>query len=131
MKTFNIVNLIVIILVLVGICLSEELIVSSSLKNIQSRSMEIELLVDKNDTLKKTEIVLMIDNLEDKWTKCESNLCFMVNHKNIQEIGHERSKLKEYVASDDVDSAKVSLYSIKFYCHSYLHFMGANLHNVL
>ena len=99
MKAFNIINLIVIILMLVGICLSEELLVSSSLKEIQARSMEIELLVDKKNTLKITEIVLMIDNLEDKWTKSESSLCFMVNHKNIQEIGIDRFILaqNEYI----------------------------------
>lgn len=131
MKAFHIINFILIILLLAGICVAEELVVSNSLKDVQSRSLEIELLIDEYDTLKKTEIVLAIDNLEDKWSSDESKLCFMVNHKNIQEIGQEIAKIKEYVASDDVEACKVSLYSIKFYCHSYLHFMGANLHNVL
>ena len=131
MKPFHIINFIIIILLLAGICVAEELVVSNSLRDIQSRSLEIELLIDEVDTLKTTEIVLAIDNLEDKWSKSESKLCFMVNHKNIQEIGQEIAKIKEYVASDDVDACRVSLYSIKFYCHSYLHFMGANLHNVL
>ena len=131
MKPFHIINFILIFLLLVGICLAEELVVSNSLRDIQARSMEIEVLVDQNKTLKNIDIVLEIDNLEDNWNNYESKLCYMGNHKNIQEIGQEIAKLKKYVASDDVDSAKVSLYSIKFYCHSYLHFMGANLHNVL
>lgn len=131
MKTFHIVNFLVIVLLLFGICLSEELVVSKSLKDIQSRSLEIEMLIDDYDSLKVVDVVLSIDNLEDKWSKYESKLCYMVNHKNIQEIGQEIAKIKEYVASDDVDACRVSLYSIKFYCHSYLHFMGANLHNVL
>lgn len=131
MKAFHIINFGIIILLLVGICLAEEFVVSSSLRDIQSRCMQLELLIDDSETLKTTEIVLAIDNLEFQWRKDESNLCFMVNHKNIQEIGQEIAKIKEYVASDDVDATRVSLYSIKFYCHSYLHFMGANLHNVL
>ena len=131
MKAFHIVNFLVIVLLLFGICLSEELVVSKSLQDIQSRSLEIEMLIDDYDSLKVVDVVLSIDNLEDKWSKYESKLCYMVNHKNIQEIGQEIAKIKEYVASDDVDACRVSLYSIKFYCHSYLHFMGANLHNVL
>lgn len=131
MKAYHVINIVIILLLLIGICISEELVVSSSLRDIQSRSMQIELLIDDYDSLKNTEIVLAIDNLEDKWKKDESNLCYMVNHKNIQEIGQEIAKIKEYVASDDVDACRVSIYLIKFYCHSYLHFMGANLHNVL
>ena len=131
MKPFHIINFVIILLLLVGICLAEELVVSNSLHDIQSRCLQIERLIDDYESLKKTEVVLSIDNLEDNWKKDESNLCFMVNHKSIQEIGQEIAKIKEYVASDDVDAARVSLYSIKFYCHSYLHFMGANLHNVL
>lgn len=131
MKAYHIIHFAVILLLLVGICISEELVVSNALRNIQARSMEIELLIDDYDSLKNTEIVLAIDNLEDKWSGYESKLCYMVNHKNIQEIGQEIVKIKEYVASDDVDACRVSLYSIKFYCHSYLHFMGANIHNVL
>lgn len=131
MKPFHIINFVIILLLLVGICLAEEFVVSNSLHDIQSRCLQIERLIDDYESLKKTEVVLSIDNLEDNWKKDESNLCFMVNHKSIQEIGQEIAKIKEYVASDDVDAARVSLYSIKFYCHSYLHFMGANLHNVL
>ena len=131
MKPFHIIYFVLIVLLLVGICLAEEITVSNSLRDVQSRAIEIEILIDESQTLKETEIVLAIDNLEDRWKNSESNLCFMVNHKSIQEIGQEIAKIKQYVASDDVDAAKVSLYSIKFYCHSYLHFMGANLHNVL
>lgn len=131
MKSIHIINFAIIILLLFGICFAEELVVSNSLREIQTRTMKIERLVSDYDSLKNMEVVLAIDNLEDCWKNRESDLCYMVNHKNIQEIGQEIAKIKEYVANDDIDATKVSLYSIKFYCHSYLHFMGANLHNVL
>ena len=131
MKAFHIINFIFILLLLAGICVAEEVVVSKSLQDVQDRCIKIERLIDDYKTLKTTEVVLAVDNLEYNWNKYEGDLCYMVNHKNIQEIGQEISKIKEYIASDDVDAARVSLYSIKFYCHSYLHFMGANLHNVL
>jgi hypothetical protein len=131
MKTCHIINLVFIVLLLAGICVAEELAVSSSLKDIQSRCYAIERIVEDKGSLKNNEIALAVDNLEYAWLSEESNLCYMVNHKSIQEIGQEIAKIKTYVANDDVDAFKVSIESIKFYCHSYLHFMGANLHNVL
>ena len=131
MKLFHFINFGLIFLLLVGICLAEEFLVSNSLKDIQNRAMKIEQFIDESQTLKTSQIVLAIDNLEYTWTEEEGNLCYLVNHKNIQEIGQEIAKIKQYISSDDIEACKVSLYSIKFYCHSYLHFMGANLHNVL
>lgn len=131
MKVYNIVNFIIISLILVGICIIEESLVSSSLIKIQNRCFEIERIVDEEGTLKNINLVLAVDNLECEWTEKESDLCYMVNHKNIQEIGHEIIKAKHYIAEDNIEEFKVSIELIKFYCHSYLHFMGASIHNVL
>ncbi len=131
MKFFHYMNFILIVILLVGICIAEDLVVSNSLRQVQTDCYEIESLLDSYDHLKNMDITLAVDNLEYDWTENEENMCFMVNHKNIQEIGVEIAKLKLYIASDDVDGFKVSIEQIKFYCHSYLHFMGANWHNVL
>lgn len=131
MKPFHIINFIIIALLLSIICIAEEMTVSTSLRKVQDRCLKIERLVDENDTLQLAEIVLNVDNLEDNWRKSESKLCFMVNHKNIQEIGQEIAKAKQYIIKNNIEEFRVSIDLIKFYCHSYLHFMGANLHNVL
>ena len=124
MKAFHYINFILILLVLIGICIAEDLVVSSSLKEVQARCYEIEALLADKDDLKNMDITLAIDNLEFIWTEDETSMCFLVNHKEI-------AKLKLYIPANDIDAFKVSLEEIKFYCHSYLHFMGANLHNVL
>lgn len=131
MKLFHYVNFIIIVLLLFAICITEELVVSNSLKEIQARCYEIEMTLAETDDLLNMDMTMQIDNLEYVWKKDEAAMCFLVNHKNIQEIGQEIAKLKLYIASNDVDAFRVSLEEIKFYCHSYLHFMGANLHNVL
>ncbi len=131
MKAFHIVNLLIIVLLLIGICVSEELVVSSSLSDIQDRCLYIEQIVEQDETLKTVDLVLAVDNLEDKWDTYESKLCFLVHHKNIQEIGLEIAKIKQYISNDDVGEFRVCVESIKMYCRGYLHFMGANLHNVL
>ncbi len=131
MKLFHYINFIIIVLLLIAICITEELVVSNSLKEIQTRCYEIEMTLAGTDDLLNMDMTMQIDNLEYVWKEDEAAMCFLVNHKNIQEIGQEIAKLKLYIASNDIDAFRVSLEEIKFYCHSYLHFMGANLHNVL
>ena len=131
MKAWHIINLVLIVFLLGGICTIEEVYVSKALKSVQDQCFEIERMVEERDSIKDMEFVLAIDNLEYSWTKNETTLCYMVNHKNIQEIGQEISKIKMYIASDDIDALKVSTQTLRMYCHSYLHFMGANIHNVL
>lgn len=131
MKVFHYVNFIIIFLIILGVCITEDVIVSNSLYEVQQRCYALEELIEERDDLKNMDIVLCVDNLEYRWDKDEEKLCYLVNHKSIQEIGQEIAKLKLYIADNDVAAAKVSIELIKFYCHSYLHFMGANIHNVL
>ncbi len=131
MKVLHYINFAIIIIFLIAICIVEEVLVSSSLRETQKDCLLIEATVERLDSVKNMEVAIMVDNLEYDWNENESSMCYLVNHKSVQEIGQEIAKLKLYIASDDVDNFKVSIEVIKFYCHSYLHFMGANIHNVL
>ena len=131
MRVFHYISFVVIIVVLACLCVLEEMVVSTSLKEVQTVCFEIERELDENENLKRMELVLMVDNLEYMWTEDESRLCYMVNHKNIQEIGQEIAKLKMYIKDDDLKGFNVSLQQIEFFCKGYLHFMGASIHNVL
>ena len=131
MKTLHYLNFLVIFLILIGICIVEDALVSSSLYEVQKECFEIESVLANYGNIRNMDIVMEIDNLEYKWNEEEKILCYLVHHKNIQEIGQEIAKLKLYIPSNDIDAFKVSLSSIKSYCHNYLHFMGANWHNIL
>lgn len=121
----------VIFLALVAICVSEEIITSNAIRSINDDCFIIEERIEGLDDIRSSDIVKLVDNMEYDWTMDESNLCYLVNHKSIQEIGMELSKMKNYLGENDVKEFKASLEAIRFYADSYLHFMGANLHNVL
>ena len=131
MKVLHYINFAIITIFLIAICCIEDDIVSKSLVRMQSECFEIERLVEEKDNIKNMDIVMEVENLEYTWLQDESNMCYLVNHKNIQEIGQEISKLKLYICENDVEAFKVSLSTIRGYCHSYPHFMGANFHNIL
>ncbi len=130
-KIFHYINFGILFLFLIGICILEEYIVSDSLKQVQAQAYEIEQVLHERETLRDQEIINLVDNIEYSWSKNESNMCYMVNHKSIQEIGVEIARLKACIVIDNIDDFRIALEHLNFYSQSYLHFMGASIHNVL
>ena len=131
MKVFHYLNFLFIFLVIIGLIVLEDVLLSNSLRQVQNDCFKIEREIEDVDSLKNMDICLLVDNLEYDWTEDEEKLCYLVHHKNIQEIGQEISKMKLYISSDDKEAFKVSLSTIRAYCHNYFHFMGASWHNIL
>ena len=116
---------------LIGISVAEEIIIDNGLTQAMNDCLYLENISQNQQDLRLQKIALAVDDLEYHWKENESKMCFLVNHKNIQEIGLEISKMKVYQQENDVKEFKACLDAVKFYSQSYLHFMGANLHNVL
>ncbi len=131
MKIFSRIVIGLIFLFLIGISVGEEITVSRGLEKAMNDCLYIESISDELDDIRNMDIALAVSDLEYRWTKSESDMCYLVNHKNIQEIGLEISKLKVYQKENDAKEFRASLEAIKFYSQSYLHFMGASIHNVL
>lgn len=130
-KIFHYINFGILFLFLIGICILEEYVVSNSLKQVQADTYRIEETLETTQSLRDQELINLVDNIEYTWLQNESSLCYMVNHKSIQEIGVEIARLKACIVIDNIDDFRIALEHINFYSQSYLHFMGASIHNVL
>ncbi len=131
MKIFSRIILFFIFCLLVFFCVLEDCVASNALQTLQNDCARVEQLSIAKEDFRDIKLALAVDTLEYNWTVNESNLCYLVNHKNIQEVGVEISKLKVYQSENDIKEFRASLEAVKFYAHSYRHFMGANLHNVI
>lgn len=131
MKIFSKIMLVLMLLFLIFICVVEEDVSSQSLIMVQNDCLRLENLTNEKENLQTMPITLAVDTLEYNWMSNESKLCYLTNHKSIQEIGVEIAKLKVYQQKNEIKEFNASLEAIKFYSKSYLHFMGASLHNVI
>ena len=133
MKAFwiKIVAIVVVGLVLIGICVVEDRLVTISLEHVNNLCYEIENALELNGGIVNGDVASLVDNLEYVWEQHESDLCFMVNHKNIEQLGVEIVRLKTYIDEEEQIEFYVSLEMIKHYVESYQHFMGASFHNIL
>ncbi len=120
----------VILLLIVAICTIEDRLVVSSLGRVKTLCYEIENVAVKTGIV-NGEVASLVDNLEDEWEKSESKLCFMVNHKSIEQLAIEIVRLKTYIDEEEEIEFFVSLEIIKHYVESFQHFMGGSFHNVL
>ena len=128
---FQLVSILVILAILITVCVVEDSLVSSSLSLVDEYCYGIEVAISENDGIKNSDICTLVDNLEYSWFANEWKLCYVVNHKSIQEIGVEISRLKSYIEEGDEKEFRASLELIKLYREQYEHFMGASLHNIL
>lgn len=131
MRWFSKIMLILIFVFLITISIVEEIVVSRALVHVADSCYIIEEKVGEKEDIREVDIIMLVENLEYDWTESEQKLCYLANHRSMQELGAEIARLKIYIAENDVKEFKASLEVIKFYSKSYLHFMGANLHNIV
>lgn len=119
-----------IFVILIAICLIEDKLVTSSLMDVNNYVYEIEEVAQEKGIV-NGEVASLVDNLDYSWRKNEGSLCFLVNHKSIEQLGVEIVRLKTYIDEEEPIEFFVSLEIIKHYVEMYQHFMGASFHNIL
>ncbi len=127
---FKIIAIVCIVAILVAICIIEDRLVVSSLEEVDNFCFEIEQVAQENGIV-DGQVASLVDNLEYRWTENEEKMCFMINHKSIEQIGIEIVRLKTYIDEEEPIEFFVSLKIIQHYCETFQHFMGASFHNIL
>lgn len=116
---------------LVSICFWEEILVRQSLSEIDDRVSEIQTTVADKEYINTYEILMMVENLEEHWHKSEKELCILVNHKDIEDIGMEIARLKSTIATNQIEDFNASLSLVIFFTETYHHVMGTSMQNLL
>ena len=120
----------IIILFLIGICITEQILYQKYFEETTKRVEELRLVAETSTDIDTEEIISRTNDLEDYWTKKESVLCTFINHKEIEDIGVEISKLKSAIKENEKHVFVESLNLISFYLKSYEHMIGINAQNI-
>lgn len=122
--------IILIIVVLIGICITEQVMVSNYLSTMTGKIVALtEYVADKND-INSTEIYEKVVDMEDTWAGYETALCFLVNLKDIEDVGIEITKMKVYVVENNETEFKASLALLLYYIEGYYNVMGISFENI-
>lgn len=119
-----------IVLVLIGVCIAEQVMVSNYLSNMTNKIVALtEYVVDK-DNINTTDIYEKVVDMENTWESYEGALCFLVNLKDIEDVGIELTKMKVYVVENNEVEFKASLALLLYYIEGYYNIMGISFENI-
>ncbi len=120
----------IIILFLIGICITEQLLYQKYFDETTKKVENLRVIAETSTDINTQEIIDLTNDLEDYWTKKESVLCTFINHKDIEDIGVEISKLKSAIKENEKQIFVESINLISFFLESYEHMIGINAQNI-
>ena len=124
-------SIIIISLFLVSVCVLEEILVKSTLKDLNQKSTQIYTYADSLTNLNEVELLNYVNDLNAYWTTNEDLLCFFVNHKDMHEMGNEINKMLSFARSNTKEEFIASLNLVIYYTTTFNHIMGVSLQNIL
>lgn len=128
MKKF--ITIVFVILILVGLCIWEQISINSYITEIKDQTKELISLTDGVTNIQTKEIIEKVEQLETSWEKHEKILCFFANHKDMKDLCVEIQKLSGNIEvnlyEDFITSLKV-IYHLADDCYM---IMGFSIQNI-
>lgn len=126
----RIIGILSIVVILIAICLTEELLVADALNKIKKDSDYLYSLSTNSDSVDTDEILELTEELQDFWKKREMVLCFFINYKDMSEMSNEIVKMVSYARNDIKEEYTTSLLLLIYYCDTFNHITGINIQNI-
>ena len=124
------INISLILLSLIAICVVEQVLADSYLTGVKERIEEIRVLYLESENINSTILISKTNELENFWKNKEAVLCNFVNHKDIEDIGVEITKMQNAIKEENSDAFSESVDLVKFYVDGYRHVIGISIQNI-
>lgn len=124
------IGIIIILLVLVGLCIGEEMLVGSTISHMQDVSNTLYSLSATAEFVNTEEIITTTDNLLEYWKEKEATLCFFINYKDMSEMSNELVRMTSYAKDNIKEEYVASLRLLLYYCDTFDHITGFSLQNI-
>ncbi|MBQ0017524.1 MAG: DUF4363 family protein, partial [Clostridiales bacterium] len=103
---------------------------NNSLNYLIDESYNINQSIKNSENINTDELKLQIDNFEESWTQKENLLCLVINHKEIERIGEQITKLKVLIDQNKKEEAEYESSLLYFYAESYEHVINTSFQNI-
>ena len=122
--------IIIISVFLVGVCVTEEILVKRTLFEVNQKGTSLLVYVQNLTDLNTEDVLSKTRELNSFWLKYEDALCFFVNHKDMHEMGNELIKMISYAKNNIKEEYTTSLELVILYSSTFHHIMGVSLENI-
>lgn len=121
---------VVISLLLLAICVAEQIMVKTYLGVMENKVESLVKFVSDKTDISTSEVYDLVVDMEDTWKSYETPLCFLVNLKDIEDLGIELTKMKVFVVENNVVDLRASLALMLYYIDGYYNVMGISFENI-
>ncbi len=128
----KLISIIIIILILVGLSIGEEVFVKKTISHLHHSSYHIENIIEANeDNINVPRVWVEFNHINKYWDKSEQVLCYIVNFEKIKPINETLSKLEGAISKNDFSVALENIKTLQNYSENLKYIMGASLTNIL
>lgn len=120
-----------IFLILIGLCVWEDVYLSSNLKLLNEKATELAQIVRYSEDVNTEEVKNKIKELDDFWVKTENRFCLVVNHINMEEAGEQITKIKTFSELNKKEELLVEIDLLVYFSESYEHIIVPHIQNIL
>lgn len=122
--------IILIVIVLIGICVADEMLVNDTLHQIKTTGNQLHAFAQQLDSVNNQELISQSKDLLEFWNSREVILSFTSNHKDIREMGLELTKMITYAKQDIKEEFFTSLELVIYYTDSFRQVIGLSFQNI-
>jgi|GEM_PF-2640616 len=128
----RLIGILIILLVLVGLSVGEEILVNKTTSTLHHTSYHMERLIKENEeNINCKEVRDEFDDLNTFWDRTEQLLCYIVNFEKIKPINETLHKLDGAISENDFSVAIENVETLQNYSENLKYIMGASLTNFL
>lgn len=120
-----------IFLILIGLCVWEDVYLSSNLKSLNEKAKNLAEIVRSSENVNSELVTKEIKELDNFWTKTENLFCLVVNHINMEEAGEQISKIKTLSELNKKEELLVEIDLLIYFSQSYEHIIVPHIQNIL
>lgn len=116
MRNATIITISVLLIVLVIV---EQIFIENTFNELEGEVVSIKQSISQTDDINTQENDDLIEQLYTYWDKKEEIMCLTMNHKDLDKIGEQISKIKTYITENNKEYAIYEIDILLFYIHSY------------
>lgn len=122
--------IVIILFLLAGALVWEQIFINQSIDILKEKSQEVYEIVTTSENISSQSVLRKVEDLNNFWTKRESELCLVINHKDMEKVGEQITKLYSLCEQNDISQANIEVDLLKYYVDGYEHIMRLTFQNI-
>ena len=114
-----------------GLVTFSEIYVNQTLNTVLTDMRSLQINLTQSEDINTSDNLKISTKINDYWQEREKIICLGYNHKDMEKIGEQVTKIKTLVLQNDKKACAYELEILKYYVEGYKDIITCNFQNVL